>query len=167
MDQGNNMKNSIKFSIEPIWKNIEVIRKETETFLLESGVDENPKDAIIMSLSELLENAIKYGNFSNHSKNISATISILPKNITVEVTSPMKDQDDANFRRLDKTIQWIRGYQNPFEAYIEKLKEISIRSLADKENGLGITRIAYEGQSIVDFYLSADDTISVSAVYLF
>lgn len=160
------MENTIQYSIEPVWKNIDPIRRQTREFLAKNKASETQIDAIIMSLSELLENAVKYGTYNNDHSLIFSTISLSRHNITVEVKSPISDKDDVNFARLDKTIQWIRGFQNPFQAYIEKLKEISIKSLTDRESGLGITRIAYEGQSIVDFYLGDDNTISVSAVYL-
>ena len=57
------------------------------------------------------------------------------------------------------------GYQNPFEAYIEKLKEVAVQPQGNGESGIGIVRIAYEGQSIIDFYINEKGIISVSAVY--
>jgi hypothetical protein len=57
--------------------------------------------------------------------------------------------------KLDKTVQLVRVYQDPFEAYVEKLKEVSRRPLNDEESGLGLVRIAYEGKAILDFFVSA------------
>jgi len=71
---------------------------------------------------------------------------------------------DENLRRLDETIQWIRGYQSPFEAYVEKLKEVSTGE-NQGESGLGLVRIAYEGQSILDFYVDEQNMLAMSAVY--
>jgi hypothetical protein len=73
--------------------------------------------------------------------------------------------DDEHLRRLDRAVQWIRGFQNPFEAYVEKLKEVSSQSLESNESGLGLVRIAYEGQSILDFFLLDRNVLSVSAVH--
>jgi hypothetical protein len=83
----------------------------------------------------------------------------------VEVKNQIKDSELEHLRRLDAKIQWIRGYQNPFEAYVEKLKEISNKTLAEGESGLGLVRIAYEGQSILDFYVNENNLLAVSAVY--
>jgi len=81
------------------------------------------------------------------------------------VKSPVKEEDDKHLKRLDRIVQWVRGYQNPFEAYIEKIKEIALLPLDDRQSGLGIVRIAYEGQSIIDFFVNDYNIISVSAVY--
>lgn len=159
------MDNEIVMSIKPEWDNIEAVRGKAESFLKSNKLHEEIIDAIIMNISELLENAIKYGNYNNYINEIIASIVISDRDITVEVKSPVKDEDDMHFRRLDRIIQWVRGYQNPFEAYIEKLKEISHQPLDDSQSGLGIVRIAYEGQSIIDFFVNDNNIISVSAVY--
>jgi hypothetical protein len=116
-------------------------------------------------MHELLENALKYGNYERSDATITYTMKIGGKNIIIEVTNPIFVDESQDFKMLDKTIQWIRGYQNPFEAYIEKLKKVSVMSLEDKESGLGLVRVAYEGQAIIDFYVRDDNQISVSAVY--
>ncbi len=159
------MNKKIVVSIKPEWDNIEEVRVKAEGFLNSDRLDENVKNAIIMNISELLENAIKYGNFENNIDEIIAAITISERDITVEVKSPVKDGDDMHFNRLDKIIQWVRGYQNPFEAYVEKIKEISRQPLDDTQSGLGIVRIAYEGQSVIDFFVNDNNIISVSAVY--
>lgn len=159
------MNKEITVSIKPEWDNIEAVRVQAESFLKSNRLNDDVIDAIIMNISELLENAIKYGNFNNSISDILASIIISERDITVEVKSPVKDEDDLHFRRLDKIVQWVRGYQNPFEAYIEKIKEVALQPISDSQSGLGITRIAYEGQSIIDFYVNDNNIISVSAVY--
>lgn len=159
------MNNEIRMSITPDWDNIEAVRVKAGNFLKSKKLNEDVTDAVIMNISELLENAVKYGDYSGAVKEIIASISISERDITVEVKSPVKDEDDKHFRRLDKIVQWVRGYQNPFEAYIEKIKEIALQPVDDSQSGLGIVRIAYEGQSIIDFFVNENNIISVSAVY--
>ena len=62
-------------------------------------------------------------------------------------------------------VQWIRGFQDPFEAYLERLKEVSSQSLDHEESGLGLVRIAYEGQSVLDFFVTENHVLAVSAVH--
>ena len=69
-----------------------------------------------------------------------------------------------NLKILDKTIQWIRGFQNPLEAYTERLKEVSKKPLNDENSGLGLVRIAYEGKAILDFFVSENSLLNVSAL---
>ena len=65
---------------------------------------------------------------------------------------------------MDKTIQWIRGYQDPFEAYIERIKEVSKKPLHDMESGIGLVRIAYEGNALLDFFVAENNMLNVSVV---
>ena len=70
----------------------------------------------------------------------------------------------GNLSKLDKRIQWIRSFQDPFEAYIERIKEVSKKPLHDKESGIGLVRIAYEGNALLDFFVNDNSTVNVSAV---
>jgi hypothetical protein len=155
----------IQGMIKPEWDEIHRARDECHAFLADNELSDEVIDAIIMVMHELLENALKYGNYERSDATITYTMKIGGKNIIIEVTNPIFVDESQDFKMLDKTIQWIRGYQNPFEAYIEKLKKVSVMSLEDKESGLGLVRVAYEGQAIIDFYVRDDNQISVSAVY--
>jgi hypothetical protein len=84
--------------------------------------------------------------------------------IIIEVESPLGDNSEDAVRSLDQVIRWIRGHQSPFEAYVEKLKMVSSQG-NDGRSGLGLVRIAYEGQSILDFYVNERNMLAVSAVY--
>jgi hypothetical protein len=117
-----------------------------------------------MVLGELLENSVKYGSYKTTDGHIQISISIGKKIITIEVTNPIDGSNLDDLKRLDWMIQWVRGYQDPFEAYIERLKEVAKKPLHDKESGLGIVRIAYEGNVILDFFVSKDNILTVSAV---
>lgn len=155
----------MNLKIKPEWGNLEDVRLKTEEFLNKKKLSRDITDSIIMNISELMENAMKYGRFDDRVKEITASVSITDNDIIVEVKSPVIDDDDFHFKRLDRIIQWIRGYQNPFEAYVEKLKQVAMQPINDSESGIGIIRIAYEGQSILDFYIDDNGIISVSAVY--
>lgn len=158
------MNNEISMSIKPEWDKIREVRIRTENFLKSQNLKDNVIDAIIMNTCELLENAVKYGSFINNTTGITASISISDSDIIVEVKSPVKDENDLHFRKLDRLVSWIRGYKNPFEAYTDKIKEIARQSVSDDQSGLGIVRIAYEGKSDVGFFVN-ENVISVSAVY--
>lgn len=116
-----------------------------------------------MILSELVENSIKYGDFDGSDTEVLIYLDIGKNFITIEVNNPVNQKSVNHLQRLDKTIQWIRGYQDSFQAYIEKLKEISRKPLEDEESGLGLARIAYEGKAILDFFV-LDNMLNVSAI---
>ena len=159
------MENSYALNLKPQWDEVEKARVACEKFLREGDYSTDIIDSVTMVCSELIENAVKYGDYPSQADGILLTI-ISGRKIIVEVKCPIIKSKNQHFQRLDRIIQWIRGHQNPFEAYIEKLKVVSSKPADDQESGLGLFRIAYEGQSVLDFYVGEDGIISVSAVYL-
>jgi hypothetical protein len=157
-------KKAIDMSIGPKWEAIEGVRTKTRAFLKNQGLSKELIDALTMVCSELVENGMKYGYFERPESRLKLKLHILEKNVIAEVTHPTSANAAQHLRRLDKTIQWIRGYQDPFQAYIEKLKEVARRPINDSESGLGLVRIAYEGKSILDFFVAEDNALNVSAI---
>ncbi len=154
----------MKFSFEPEWGEIEKARDTVADFLNSHNISANIVEAAAMVVSELAENAIKYGDFSDTHSTVTANISLEGNSIIIEVTHPVGQESFAHLIELDKTIQWIRGFQDPFEAYIEKLRELSKKSLGDHTSGLGLVRIAYEGQATLDFFVDERDMLNISAI---
>ena len=97
-------------------------------------------------------------------KKVVVSINIERNTVTIEVLNPVGEDAAQHLSRLDKTIQWIRGYQDPFEAYIERIKEVSKKPLKDAESGIGLVRIAYEGKALLDFFVGENNILNVSVV---
>ena len=161
------MSENLALVLEPQWEQIEVVRDRCHGFLLERNLHTDVIDAVTMVACELVENAVKYGSYGDATAKITVDVEVAASGLTVEVTNPVGKEDAANLTRLDRMIQWIRGYQDPFQAYLERLKEVSVQSMDSEESGLGLVRIAYEGQSIIDFYVNELDILAVSAVHQF
>jgi len=158
------MKNFKNLSVIPKWDEVEKIRNKTANFLKSHRLSKDTVYSVTMIISELSENAIKYGNFKNPKDKVKVSIQITDGDIMTEVVNPVDMTEYGHLKRLDKTIQWIRGFQDPFEAYLERLKEVSRKPFNDEESGLGLVRIAYEGRAILDFYVGEDDILNVSAI---
>ena len=157
------MENSLRLNIQPDWNEIDKIRTAGIRFLTKHGFAEDLVHSLTMILSELVENSIKYGDFGGSDTEVLINLDISRNLVTIEVNNPVDQKSANHLKRLDKTIQWIRGYQDSFQAYVEKLKEISKKPLDDEESGLGLTRIAYEGRAILDFFVM-DNMLNVSAI---
>jgi hypothetical protein len=154
----------MKLEIKPKWEDSDSVRDKSNDFLKAHGVSHDIAYALSMTACELFENAVKYGDFRSPDETIYVTVEVSRNDIIIEVKSPAGEMSE-NLQQLDNTIQWIRGYQNPFQAYVEKLKEVSEKKLKEGESGLGLVRIAYEGQALVDFYVDENNVLAVSAVY--
>jgi len=158
------MSKELVLHISPEWEEIEKVRLSSHHFLRSLGFSSETADAISMTACELTENAVKYGDFSTR-REITVTLKTGGK-LSLEVRSPIGADAPRQLRNLEESILWIRGYQNPMEAYVEKLKTVTAQPLEETEaSGLGLTRTAYEGQSWLDFYVDEGRFLCVSAVY--
>lgn len=151
------------FSIAPDWDNIEDAREKVAQFLLANELHQDLIDTIVMVISELLENSLKYGSYTGEDDEVRVYIEISSSYIVAEVSNPIDDSCLPNLKKMDRMIQWVRGYQDPFEAYVQRLKLVSRKPIMDKESGLGLVRIAYEGDVTLDF-ISDKNSLSVSAL---
>ena len=154
----------MKLAVGPDWDEIDPIREQARLFLEESGLEISAIHALVMVLGELLENSVKYGSFESSDDQIELSIDIDDKIITVEVTNPVDDSSMDDLHELDRMIQWVRGHQDPFEAYTEGLSVVAKKPLQDAASGLGIVRIAYEGEVVLDFFVNQENLLTVSAV---
>ena len=158
------MVDKMHIDLAPDWDQLEEIRLEAGRFLEQHGLAKSINQSTVMVLSELLENSIKYGSYSAGSDKVSVDLEYGRNQITVEVTNPINDSSLPDLDTLDRMIQWVRGFQDPFEAYVKRLREISIKPLDDRESSLGIGRIIYEGQVDLDFFVTDEDLLTVSAI---
>lgn len=154
---------TLEVRIAPDWDAVKAAWDPCRAALTRAGLSDDESYQLSMVAQELLENAVKYGAFSAGER-IALGIEANPEDVVVEVKSRV-GVDDAHLRRFDRTIQWLRGFQDPFEAYVERMKVVSAQPYSHGESGLGLTRIAYEGRSVIDFYVDEDNVLAVSAVY--
>ena len=158
------MSPTLALSLTPEWSGVDRVRRETARFLVEQRLSDTARDAVVMVACELTENAAKYGDFQSATDGIDVSILIRRSTITVEVRNPISPEAADRLFKLDGMVQWIRGFQDPFEAYLDRLKAISAQTLDYHESGLGLVRIAYEGQSVLDFVFD-HHRVAVSAVH--
>jgi hypothetical protein len=156
-------RNVLQLRIPPEWDSVKATWDASQAMLRESGLDGDESYALAMVAQELLENAVKYGRFGK-SDAVAIEIRVSDDYVTVEVRSPVGPGDDE-LREFDQMVQWVRGFADPFEAYVERMKTVSSQPYALGRSGLGLARIAYEGRCVLDFYVDASNTLAVSAVY--
>ncbi len=160
------MEHSFIVNIRPAWQEIETVRNRSLRFFQANNFPEPTIDSVVMVIGELLENAIKYGSFMDKDSTITLLVSLAGGQVSIDVIHPVDNLTMSHLTKLDRTIQWIRGYHDPFEAYTERLKEVAEKAFTDPTSELGLVRIAYEGNSIVDFFVNERSMLDVSAVLI-
>ena len=154
----------IEIFVDQDWDEMNRVHTTAEQFLLKQHFGPETINRCAMVVCELVENSLKYGCFRNKEEQVKASILLSPSQVTVEVTNPSNIYILGNLREFDRTIQWVRGFQDPFEAYMKRIKAISHEALTLDKSGLGIARIAYEGRAAIDFIIDENYTLTVSAV---
>ena len=153
------MKKSIAFTLDSNGNEIEKYRGKISEFLKLHGVSDEVIEKQIMIVKELLKSCVRYSGFKVKQQKMTVQIHIRKNKITVEVSNPINGIQNKKLERLDKTIQFIRGYQDPFEAYL-KLKAIS----GNRSNELALAKLAYEGKTVLDFFVGEDNIMNMSAI---
>jgi len=134
----------IEAPIAPNWPNIELLRTSVLNCLASIFQDSSFCDSVSMITSELLENAVKYGDWddSDHSF-FKLRVSGGEDQVQVHVSNPV-DAGSADLKSLLETVEQIGRFENPALAYQNRLKEIAERGEVGVSR-LGLPRIAFEG----------------------
>jgi hypothetical protein len=139
------MESFIKFHIElPLtseWKNVELLRSSVLNCLTTIFANHDFCRSIGMVTGELLENALKFGDWSNRS-DFRLHVFGEEDRVSIEVANPVAE-GDAGVERLLSTIRWLEQMDDPKTAFLARLG--SLAQSSEDESGLGLVRIAYEG----------------------
>lgn len=129
----------IKTSAIPDWSEIGKIRAQVTLAL--SGLRQSLRDAAVMVVSELVENAIKYGDSIPNAPGIEVSVVRERSRLSVSVASGAKDDEAA--RRLQNYTEALAASQDKLGLYVAR-----VQSLADSPEAhsrLGLYRIGLEG----------------------
>ena len=129
---------SLDLRINPEWEAVKAAWDPCRDVLARAGLTDDETYQLAMVARELLENAVKFGSFAEGER-IQLSIRAGAEDVVVEVKSHV-GVGEANLLQFDRTIQWIRGFQNPFEAFVERMKTVSAQPYSEEETGLGLTR---------------------------
>ena len=161
------MDTSIQIGFKPTDNIFEKVDRQCDNFLKINGFSDDVVQTQINILNELVKNGIKYGNFVSPDDEIKVLIQLDKTTVTVEVDNPVDDSARNHLKKLDKTIQLIRGYQDTFEAYLVKLREACRCPGVNNNIGLGLVSIAFKEGAILDFLVTEENILKVSAISSF
>ena len=158
------MKKTMEFRLKSNDGEIQKLEQKSSNFLKYHGYSETTIQTQIMILKELIISGKKFDDLTPSEFEMSVQLHIEDNTITVEIKKPVCESAYGKLEELDKTIQWIRGYQDPLEHHAINLAEASGASPMAGANRLGLAGIAHEADAIIDFYVSEDNVLNLSAV---
>jgi hypothetical protein len=152
---------SIDLTVRNEWKNIDLLRTSVQNCFAAVFADVDGCHAIAMVTGELLENALKYGDWLNTNRAMFRLRVVGDGgNIEVSVENPLREQD-KNAVELMKSIEWINSYPTPEAAYRARMLQIA-QDDTETASRLGLVRIAFEGNCRLSARL-ASGTVMVTA----
>jgi hypothetical protein len=141
----------LTFSIEPVWSRMRSIIDEIEKTLKEKNIA--IADSAVTVASELMENAVKYGEANNKEQNdeIDFDMDIQDKKIRITVSNYAVNEENIN--NVVKHIDEISKSNDPAELYTRRLQELMEQTVKSNTQ-LGLYRIAYEGEFSLSYSLA-------------
>ena len=154
----------MEFSLKSNGDEIKELEQKSSYFLKYQGYSDDTIQTQILILRELINSCKQFKDLRPSEFEIFVQLHIENNTITLEVKKSVCESAYGKLEELDKTIQWIRGSQDPLERYMTNIAEASDVSHIAGTNGLGLARITQEADTIIDFYVSEDSILNLSAV---
>ena len=157
---------SIDLTVKNEWRNIDLLRTSVQNCFIAVFSDLDGCHAIAMVTGELLENALKYGDWSSADRAMfRLRVEGKDPNIQVSVQNPLK-KDDANAQNLMKQIEWLASFPTPEAAYRARMLQIAQDETEEASpSRLGLARIAFEGNCRISAKIE-NGTVAVTALLI-
>jgi len=144
-----NLNFSIDLPVRSEWENVDRLRTSIQNCFTAVFSDFAGCQSLAMVTGELVENAIKYGDWSSaDDRRFRLRVWGEGRSAHVLVENPVQ-HGTGHAAEVLNTLGWMRNFRSPIEAYRAKLLEIAG---GDREGGnskLGLVRIAYEGNCLL------------------
>src|SRR5262245_13722253 len=135
---------SVSVSLPHTWDHIRQIRGRVAEVLREA--DSSLRSAAVMVTSELVENAVKYGEAVPAAPQISVSLTTSETSITIIVTNGSADASGvaALTRRVDEVMR------APDRSALYLARQEELMSQPTETGGLGLYRIAFECEFAIE-----------------
>ncbi len=143
------------YHIESVWDSVAKIRDGIEPSL--EGFGRKMTDAAVMTASELVENAIRYGDSK---KGINFEITADERRIQISVSNTIGYLQD--YKELKYLIEKINTSDNMHTVFVDRLRTIMEQGNSFMKTQLGLIRIANEGEFELSYKLE-NELLTVTA----
>jgi hypothetical protein len=140
----------LNLHIPVAWHHIRNVRQAIEEEL--KNYDESARHASMMTGSELLENALKYGERVPGWENITFMLETNQEQITIEVCNGVTDL--SKIQNLQQRLERIAQTNDKETLYLARLRELLLNP--NDYGKLGLYRIAFEGKFSLEFQYAAN-----------
>ncbi len=133
------MEAHLQLTFAPMWPNVRDIRQRVGAAL--GDCPAQLRSAAIMTASELVENAIKYGESVPAADTVTFVLDASPERLTMRVVNGSTNA--LGVAELERRVQELRAAEDKQALYLARLEQLLAD--ADESGKLGIYRIGFEG----------------------
>jgi hypothetical protein len=139
---------STRFTIDvPIrgdWSNIDLLTTSVRACFAAMMMDVEGCQTVAIVASELLENAVKYGDWSGSDRTFRFHVSGEGGRASISVENPVSDPERA-LGEIEETLRWIATFPSAASAFQARLVEVA-SAPAGGSSRLGLARIAHQAK---------------------
>ena len=136
---------SIDLPVRSEWANVDLLRLSVQNCVTAVFSDIEGCRSLAMVTGELIENAIKYGDWhGDEDQRFRLRVWGDGRRAHVSVENPVQPGDD-NAEEVLRTLHWMHRFSSPVDAYRARLLEVADIHREPGKSKLGLVRIAYEG----------------------
>jgi len=147
------------------WRNIDLLSTSVQNCFLAVFADVDGCHTIAMVTGELLENALKYGDWvAGDRAMFRLRVGSNEGDVEVSVQSPVK-QNDSSATSLLEQVTWIESFGDPAQAYRARMLAIANDEQDVAPSRLGLVRIAFEGNCRLSAIVE-HDAVTVTARFV-
>jgi hypothetical protein len=146
----------IRLQLPFVWISVRVARDMVSTNL--ANVPRDLHDGMVVSVGELVENAVKYGESLPTATKLGLLFSVHPTSIVLQVSNGLTNTNRRE--QLEKRIDQIARAPDPEQLYMNRLHELPFSS--GSGSNLGLYRVAFEGRCHLSTFFQ-DQVVTVTA----
>src|SRR4029453_9611103 len=133
------MQAHLQLTFEPMWPNVREIRKRVADAL--ETCPARLRSATIMTSSELVENAIKYGESVPAARTVTFLLAAPPGMLFIRVVNGSTNA--SGVAEVERRVEELRRSEDKQALYLARLEQLLAN--AEESGKLGIYRIGFEG----------------------
>ncbi len=134
------MRADLQLNVPNIWQHVREVRRQVASAL--QGLPAEVREAAEMTASELVENAIKYGDSVQDCPDVRLSLRISDEAITIEVANGVRSPELLG--ELLSRLEAISASQDREQLYLDRLQVLMSDPHASGK--LGLYRIGFEGK---------------------
>ncbi|MFN7131892.1 MAG: hypothetical protein ACK4N5_07410 [Myxococcales bacterium] len=148
----------LSLPVRPDWDSVELLRCASVQCLATVFRDRDYCDVLGMVAGELLENALKYGDWSGPGER-RLLVRANGDRVEIMVRHPVA----APPVRLFALLEHLRAAPSPEAAYLDRMQRVALDP--ESTGGLGLARIASEARCTLEAAMLTDSVVQVAALH--